>query len=458
MKFKYNICNEVIIGTLLQNEEGLGEEYASLIASYSRSSKSILDLIEERSKEKSIEVIKRIVNEYGHSSVRGLAHQYIFLEGLTRLDAAEFFYNHPLQDGQERSTRYQSIFTSISIPEYNFIIDKWLEAYTRLYQPTFEGLSKYFNIDLNNSKEVSALRARTLDCTRYLLPLSIKTSIGAIQSSREWSKYIKYLRVDNRTSLWGDTLESILTSPSYTPEAKTCIKYTTGYSNIDYLNNLIKDIYKDLVIVNKPVYRNIRVKNIGLLDNIAKLISPIGERVSINNENEVVKRSISYINLYNQYEEGSNELTIGKDLYTGYLDIGSLIDINRHRSIGKFIPLLHKTFNIYNELNRSNYELYSLCPYLDLIPEVKELYTEIFNSQYDFIKDNITDKSKFILPNGHLTYYVFDIGLKELIYISRLRSRPGGHIAYRQWANSLSNLIENKEINIDSREEFLDRS
>lgn len=457
MLYKYLTNNGELIGTLLQNDKGLGEVYAALMAAYSRSDKGILQLIEQKKEEGNREVIKRIVDGYGHSSVRGLSHHSIFMEDVTRLDAAEFFYNHPLQDGQERSTRYQSNFSCISLARYQHILDNWIKAYKELYLPTYKALGKYFSVDINNSKEANSLKVRTLDCTRYLLPLGLKTSFAAIQSSREWSRYIAYLKAYKRTSNRGETLEKLLTDPDFSPEARICIRHTNNYKNDIHLETLLNDIYTSLITSRDSINSSISIKEIGVLDNLSRLINPIGTLTSFNNKEEVYGKVLSYINLYDHHNEASNELVVSKGMYTGYLDIGSLIDINRHRSIAKFIPLLHRSFNIFNELNRSNSSLFSLCPYLDLVPDVKTRYEEVFDKQYSLIKEDTSEDTKLLLPNGHLTYYAFNIGLKELIYITKLRSGPEGHIAYRLWTKELAKDLLDIEINLDSKEDFLNR-
>jgi thymidylate synthase ThyX len=84
--------------------------------------------------------------------------------------------------------------------------------------------------------------------------------------------------------------------------------------------------------------------------------------------------------------------------------------------------------------------------------------------------DIANEYAKYLLPHGHSTKYKFYASIDDLAYTISLRTRNGGHIAYRKltydWLVSLAKsdpfwiglLNKLPEVKVDSREQFIDRS
>jgi thymidylate synthase ThyX len=135
------------------------------------------------------------------------------------------------------------------------------------------------------------------------------------------------------------------------------------------------------------------------------------------------------------------------------------------------------------ELNRDNKDTYYLCPYL-YIKEANTLrkkYSEYLEHTYQRIKDwrkkakkvlsntLLDEYTKYLLPMAHATRYRFSADLDSLQYTADLRTRNGGHIAYRELSYSwiakasvedplLQRFVSKIEKpDFKSKEQFLDR-
>jgi thymidylate synthase ThyX len=100
------IKNEIEKLKLLYLTEASPEDITGILARYSRSKNSLEDIILEFSKDNNSELVKRIINNYGHSSIMNMGYMTCCIEGISLLALLDIFNRCPLQGGQERSTRY----------------------------------------------------------------------------------------------------------------------------------------------------------------------------------------------------------------------------------------------------------------------------------------------------------------------------------------------------------------
>lgn len=466
---------------------------ASTLAAYSRSAKAIPELLEER-RGKGIdgaEVIDKIISTYNHPSVMGLGHLSMAVENIDCITAMQFFYNHHLQDGQERSTRYQNFskgrkYAPCPIEdgdgEYHRVLNYWLDGYEYLYPKVKEHLKRVFEV----GDDCPALNPRTLDCVRYLVPMGVSTSIGAIQNGREWSKYISYLHSGGQVSL-AQAMELVLRDgwDGYTPEGDVLIKYTEPWeSPIEYLNGMVKADYSS-TWEHWPMATPIDIQHTfkvywpysaayfngadPLLVHLYLLNHPHTMTAPVHNAGGVSEGLTAYSWKHEMGPIGSSGIVA----IHGMADLGTLKDLNRHRSSPAFIPLLHNEEDAELELQGRPYTIH---PYLKGTPIGEEMcdyidegYRKITTWVYS-TKGSAPQRRalKNLLPHAHVTPYVFYGSPSTFMtYICNLRARPGGHMAYRQLAHAWAVEIGSKwplwEYLVPvqptySREEFIDRS
>lgn len=457
---------------------------ASTLAAYSRSAKSIPDLLAYR-QERGIdgaEVTDKIVSSYNHPSVMGLGHLYVAMENIDCITAMQYFNRHHLQDGQERSTRFQNFtkggrkYAPCPLPAhrdgYHAILDYWLDGLEHFYPLVREYLQQRFDVD---DKE-PALNPRTLDCVRYLVPMGVSTNVGAVQSGREWSKWISDLRTMGQLEL-ADAMETVLRHgwDGYVPEGDVLIRYTEPKENpiqelVDSIRiphgsgtcwdtdnplditdtfdvvrpgdatwwQAVDPLLVHLYLLRYPHLRHLNVRSKHFIENLDTHVP----------SEEVVAQAMA---TYNWKHEPGPIASNGALGIHGMMDLGSAKDLNRHRSVDAFIPLLHSEHHMGQELLNNTF---SIHPYLVGTPlgqrmseYMEEGYRRIrWWSQVAYYPNGATTAFnralKNLLPHGHCTPYVFyGKPASFMTYICDLRVRPGGHMAYRQLAHAWAECI-----------------
>ncbi len=453
---------------------------AYLGARYSRSSKPIWEIAEEVL-EKDINPVERleaIFAGYGHKSVGDMADIFICIENVPIYFVDKFFYLNTLIAGQARSTRYQDFSAPrfILIPpkvgdkkireEYEEILEEEMKNYCSVLDKTKAVLKEEFNID---DKDDSSLSSRTFDTARYLLPLGLKSSFGVLMSARKWSEAIGLLSaseeiVDNEIGLM---LKELL-SPSkgrrkngYIPEAAELIRHTEpDASRIESTREVVKSL-KLIIPPQGEIKRSESVskdflfedgipQNEYLISNYESLVNPLGSAIEMTYENRDLVKVGEILNKYHDRNHILGNIGYSRPyLFDGFCDIGALRDMNRHRSMSRFIPLFNGV-NMDNELKRKDSDCFYLCPYLYLngASKLRKIYAESLENTYREIKQwrksalkvmskiVVDEYTKYLLPMAHATRYRFGADIDSLQYVADLRVRNGGHIAYRELAYS----------------------
>lgn len=473
------------------------EDITGILARYSRSNTSLEDLVLKFSKENNGELVKRIINNYGHSSIMNMGYMTCCMEGVSLLALLDIFNRCPLQGGQERSTRYIDLDKQINLKDnkeklnHIYIDNKaeeiyshWIDSYNLLKGETFNSFKELFNIS-NNKLELKSCELRTLDCIRYFIPMGTLTQGGIIQSGKEWSKLIKYLKShkEQEFNLIGEELERIL-SKEKESEGKNLIKHTEPSNDIYIELKEIIERYKDLYTID-PLIEDweIELLNRDLVD-IERVISiyyPDIKRLELESSNNNLIEEIGnwIIKNGNHHNELNNEFrSIGNYIFKGKSDLGTLTDINRHRGC-LFIPFLSSELSEINidKIYPTYEHLYSLPQYLEIeeLSSLREKYIEAFRKGFELLeeytkRENIDiNKIKYLLPKAYRTNYYISLDINRLLYLISLRGKVGGHISYRIFSYYLSksaikninlfkhldNIIEYPDIY--SKEEFLSR-
>ena len=378
------------------------------------------------------ERLEKIFAGYGHKSVGDMADLFVCIENIPMYMAMKLFYMNSVVSGQERSTRYQDfsnpqfvripeeVCSSVEVrKEYDRLILKQMNDYRELKNPTSEALAKFFKINEESPQEVSALKSRSFDTLRYLLPYGLDTSAAYLMSARNWSENISYLC--SGSSIVGEEVSSLLL-------------------------NLLGD--SDL-----EARGYIREAD-GLIRHTE--FNPLGSasEYEFSEEDQEEIGEILFEN-HNHHNQLGNIGQSGAVKIEGFSSLGVLKDLNRHRSFERFIPLFHDEIDMDQELDRRSDECFYLCNYLDLTP-LKSLRQEYVNrlvETYDAIKewrqsakesmslDVCNEYTKYLLPHAHATRYIFYASFDDLQYTINLRVRNGGHIAYRtlvyEWLRKL---------------------
>jgi len=506
------------VHTLLQDPTGKQPSInAFLGARYSRSADSVVDIAKEvmNKGQDASKRLESIFYGYGHKSVGDMADLFLCLENVPMITAMRIFNMNPVLAGQERSTRFQNFQKPefIKLPasvknqplkdEYEAIIETHMKNYQDLLEPTRIALMQYFKIDEDDKQQVSALTARTFDTVRYFLPMGLQTSLGFVMSARMWSEMISQLGASkyNIENELGNLIHELLSTPGhsgtgYIPEADGLIRHTeSNYSRNETTQAILKILSKEFSRdedsqISRKLDKNLAVKlathqTENLLRHYQLLHHPLSENKKIKlSEKKLKELSQVIFNKHNHHSQLGNVGQSGTVMIEGFADFGVLKDLNRHRSMERFVPIWNDNLNLEAELDRDDSRCFFLCNYL-YIPELIGLrreYEKRLSATYQRIRewhkgakkvigeDLAHEYTTYLLPHAHATRYRFYGSFDDLQYTIHLRSRNGGHIAYRSatysWLKKLakadpiwSGLIEKlPKVDQKSREQFIDRS
>lgn len=491
---------------------------AFLGARYSRSADSVVDIAKEvmNKGQDAAKRLESIFYGYGHKSVGDMADLFLCLENVPMITAMRLFNINPVLAGQERSTRFQNFEKPayIGLPEgigsselrqsYDAIINGLMKSYLNLLEPTRVALAQHFEIDEDDKSQVGALTARTFDTARYFLPMGLQTSLGFVMSARSWSELISQLSASgyHLEQKLAQLIHELLTpteealKTGYLPEADGLIRHTAGnparsQSTQEILSLMSKNFAQnETVTISRKLDRNLNVKlgvdpTESLLRHYQLLAAPLSPQRKINlSKSQVEKVAEIVFTHHNHHRQLGPIGQNGSIAIEGFADFGVLKDLNRHRSLERFVPIWNDNHNLDNELERESVQCFFVCNYLH-IPKLiglKKEYEKRLTKTYDEIKkwyqlakqelspEMAREYCTYLLPHAHATRYRFYGSIDDLQYTINLRSRNGGHIAYRSlvysWLKKLAQkdviwqslLKQMPEVLADSREQFIDRS
>jgi thymidylate synthase ThyX len=463
---------------------------AFLGARYSRSGDSVKDIATEVqvNNKDAADRLANIYGNYGHASVAGLAHVPLYIENIPMFLAFKIFNWVPTHDGQERSTRYQDFSNPnfVKLPTdfsgttlwdtFYQILNKQVNDYQALHDFTYTQLEQTFVKNKNNVSSKRVLESRTLDTTRYLLPSGLLTSMSLLTCAREWSSLVSKLEingyVDNQLAgLIKNIFEGVseLTDLGYVPEIDTLFKYRGEkqyeLEALDELINILKSevinkyslSYAEEYHITKLYSCYAELDYEQILQNCLRIIYPGIKYGTVNqSHNNFSKLGQVFGKYFNNYQPMGQLGKTSPIMFQGYMDLGAARDINRHRSLNRQFPITYKQYDMELELKRPEH-LYTLCPYLALdgMSWLAREYHERLSQTYDQIHEWYDEASqtagvefanefvKYLLPLAHSTSYCLGGDFNSLSYFCHLRHKPGGHIAYREFAYTIAQELAN---------------
>ena len=451
-------------------------EKAFLGARYSRSLGTLTELCKEfrESGTDASERLDNIFHNYGHQSVGDMAEIMVYLENIPLYTALKIFNIVPTYAGQESSTRYidfaNTSFFTTNNKEYEEIIQGWFDLYNKYKEPFESYLA--FTYTSKKKKDKGGLTCALYDSLRYFLPLGATTNLALSTSARNIARLISELRsssyiADNQIAVLlitlltkqtdntlleelGDTeskgnISSLLLEQGYIAEASELIRHCEPTNTQSTINNLVVELLND-----NTDKLQVNTDTTTRLSNDRYLATPFLELLVYKNINIFSKEINAIINKYSSkyFNELGNIYQQGFINIQGYMDIGSLRDLNRHRSIERYIPFLQENWNI------EHYIIKHPSIYLPPIIQDKELIQKMqtdLSKQLNRIKEfylstRDTELVKYLLPLCFGVKYNFGFSISDLYDIGKLRTKLGGHIAYRRitkkWLDLVRHIVD----------------
>ncbi len=469
---------------------------------------------------------------YGHASVGDMARIPLDLSNVPLHLCYTLFNMTSINSGQEKSTRYQKRFGRAVLHQLENYLPNLktsdlepLEAqYQQLGELAMASFNKYKDILTQAYTEFykpgetdqGALTARILDSARFFLPFGVYTGICLETSARDWARIVGELRA-SPVSYYHQVANQIqrLLTPTkeeesqlgFRAEAPSLLRHTeaavTAIQNLSKLKAYLEktDLLKAIPIADEnPTFQAHKVEllssQVAVIDRtVMQYILSIWPGLNplqlckwiaqLPDQDKEQIGQIIFAGHSNYKEMPPIAKTTGLSLVF-HCYLGEMRDLNRHRSWGRFVPLplVYGLKWDYGTARQIIAQGFGLPLYLTDVPEFDEIghqFLKDLENYYQQLQDFIEAiKNKFgedfdfsfvvnLLPLGHKVDLYMHGDPKQALYLTFQRTRPGGHINYRDLAYRANILIASsspffKSIKLPSppqpgsREEFLDRS
>ncbi len=354
---------------------------------------------------------------------------------------------------------------------------------------------------MEDKRQVGALQARAFDTVRYFLPLGLNTSLGFIMSARNWSEYISRLRGSGYIveEALGNQLYDLLAGTNqdlkklgYIPEADGLIRHADSNESrvvstkevVTYLKSLNLKYSNRKSNNTVPIFNKAFDPDTSLISHYLLQLYPNIDLVSFDFKKINLKTISQIIFKHHHHNDQVGGISqTGSYSFDGYTDHGVLKDLNRHRSLERYVAMWESTYSMEGELERDLRDCFKIPEYLELdeFSDIKKDFITRLSDSYKDIKvwymecreevgeDFANEYTKYLLPHAHSTRYRYYGSFDDLQYTINLRVRPGGHIAYREevyrWLKLLNTdsplwselFKKTPKVEAGSREQFLDR-
>ncbi|GAC1687656.1 MAG: hypothetical protein PVS3B1_27240 [Ktedonobacteraceae bacterium] len=487
--------------------------------------------------------IDEMFRGYGHASVGDMARLAVDMGKIPMHLCLALFNLGALNSGQEKSTRYQPRFGKAVLHQLKNYLPAHPIQQTQLAQADIEALEEeyqsfgtlslelfakqrealtrafaaYYQADMTQPGQKSALTSRVLDCVRYFLLFGQWSGMSFETSARDWSRILAELKA-SPIPYYHRVAEQIqkLLAPTreeeeilgYKAEAPGLIRHTdplnTANTNLHELKQFIKgqtDLLQRVTI--QRTFRGLVGQRVHMLDArytagerlVAQYLLQLWpglERVAlldwIHGQGDEVKRTISALIFarHSNYSEmpglaRTTNMTLVVESF-----LGELRDFNRHRAWGRFVPLPL----VFGEpLTQDGAQQllargFGLPLYLTEVAEFAAQKEEFERDLYAYYAKLRAFLDRVAGRYGATIDYTFMLNLlplahqvdiwlhgdpRQALYLTMQRVRPGGHINYRALAYEANQLLAGYDPYLaalrlsarpdaTSRTEFFDRS
>lgn len=449
------------------------ERHAYAMAKYSRSAQSLADSARELTQDKTRKFLDTMYFKYGHASIADMAHLSLGVEQIS-LWAAILLLDEPLWDGQERSTRYQPFRqTGYYVPEgapalYTETAEWLMDRYDAATARWVERLKEQYPCPpgMRQSQYEAAIRARAFDIARYYLFLGVYTSVGQITSARVLERQVARLAghpLPEVQAMAADIKRAVVEAPPFdlqaerlaeaaaelpepyrtqlmarlTPEpvAPTLVKYAepSPYQLVvwqaveamaaELLAGLEPDNCRPVVLTAEQPVVDAAVS--ALLYRVSDLAyHQVCQRVAdltAAEKRDVLEAALRRRGPHDDWLREFQGAPLAFDILT---DVGSYRDLHRHRrssQVRQRFTSRHGAAVPEPVAGTSEEERY--------LADMREAQQRVMQLQaWDPLQ------AHYMMPLAFRCRSLFRMDLAEAFYIIRLRSKQGGHFAYRNIA------------------------
>ncbi len=293
---------------------------------------------------------------------------------------------------------------------------------------------------LTKSYETS-IRSRALDEARFILPASTLTNIGISGNARAFAHLLERLKsINSSESIW--LYEELLKEmKGIFPKLIDSVESQYGISTIEYLRKirnlpiyLKEDYFKDISNDNNELVKILNYENDdnAVLSILTSFYFERSEGLYNEIEKNVIamkaeerRKMIEEISSTRNNRRHKPDRSLEHVNYTFEVltNFGAFRELQRHRLLSLQRKLLSTNFGYEippTILNENNL----LSIYRSRMEEAKRLYNKL--------KDIDPFIAQYVVPFGYKYPVIFTSNLREIIYMTELRSTPQAHFDLRE--------------------------
>jgi thymidylate synthase ThyX len=388
------------------------------------------------------------VHAYGHESVADCAIGSLCFENISIL-AGEALVDLQTGKYQGKSSRYvvynrervvQPFVDAEGFgqardfeawPVYNAGITALFDAYEALQapvttwveaQPEMVGLSK------------PVIRARVLDALRGLLPLGALTNFGTRLSSRDTAELIRQFLASPHAEL--RQLAELMRAPAM-EETPTLVRHAVFNPLYQTVKNILPAPRKPLAAYDPAPVRLIKTWG-GLADVVEMMtLEQSGAWVDYvwDDDNTEEEDAIDAYKAARKlrFDPAPHAFRAVRCRFEIEADFGVWKDLRRHRRCELFrapftAALGYEVPDDIQAIGGVVAAHYSIA-----MQSAADTYTQL-------VALGFAHEAEYVVAQGHTQRWVMDMDLEQLIYLTELRTQPGGHISYRRVARQMYDL------------------
>lgn len=408
---------------------------------------------------KEIDLLRRVVSQFGDDSVMQLLGGQLVFEGVSNLATKEIEWGR-LAAYLEQSTRYlrfdkkdangkYSYYTPEEFDEdtkieYEARMDEIFDTYSDLYEKMLAYIKDNSSIPEKERDAAwrTACHAQACDAVRSLLPASTKATVGVQGSMQAVQNMIHHMmshELPEVRTLGHGALEAIRgVAPVFfertdMPERGGLIqnhRQTTRDESRELATELLRDYETN-------EHRGTRVTLISVDGSeeelVAKILAdsssyPYEEMISFvaGLSDEQKKRAIDTYagDRYNRRAKPGRAFELLDYLFEIQCDYGAFRDIQRHRMVSAFE---------WQQLRPSLGHVVSQNVKDAGLEEPYERAFKLSNELYDTLQSRgYTDQAQYATLFGHIMRFTVKVNARSFTHTAELRTTPQGHPSYRK--------------------------
>jgi len=412
----------------------------------SRSPLPFDEILSQIDSKKSGNFLEKFYINYGHGSIADTAFIHIAIENISQI-AVKALENTRLAAYQEKSTRYQIMDRRHIVEPSEIKKSQYHKIYLEIINGLFDLYEEFVKILLSNARKnikrgkdesesayENRIRIPVIDRCRLILPTAVMCNVGLTMSGRSIEYTIAKLLSSQLSEVraLGQEIKKVANN-----NLPILVKYSDP---IDYLIRQEKSLQKlGKGIIGKRILPHPRGKFVELVEydgnalgkvlsatllrfsgrSYAEIKKVVG-KMSRKEKEELFDKIIG--NRKQRHDKPLRELEATHYTFDIVCDYGAFKDLQRHRMTTQTLQPFTTSLGYVEPMNLA--ETGKVKEYHALMKKVEKVY-KVISKKFPL-------EAQYLIPMAYRKRTLFNMNLREAIYLIELRSRPQGHISYRR--------------------------